>query len=141
MVPATWRDATQPEGSEGFRRFVAERRFPKVESATRFVVDSEFGDHVRILRSTLVRPMEPAPSLERLTEWELWGREEEFVLRKSDAASMVGVEPQLLLEGRVFIQVGGRTFEATGHVRVRAKQTYKRLLAREANPRRLRERR
>ncbi len=129
------------EGSEGFRRFVAERRLPKVESATRFVVDSEFGDHVRILHASLVRPMEPAPSLERLTDWELWGPEEESVLPKPDAASLVGVEPQLLQEGRVFIQAAGRTFEATGHVRVRSKETYKRLLAREANPRKLRERR
>jgi len=129
------------DGSEGFRRYMADQGLPRIDTATRFVVDSEFEGYARILESHLLRQVGPSPSLEALTAWELWSLEEESVLPKPQAASLVGVEPTVLQEGRVFIRVGARTFEATGLVRTRVKETYKRLLAREANLARLRERR
>jgi hypothetical protein len=101
-----------------------------VGETRRFTVDSVVGDSLRILVAKLARPVETR-DLSALAPFNIWEKEEEIVAKRNEAAAMIGVEPALLLEGRVFLRKQKQTSEITELVRKESKKAYAPLLSRE----------
>jgi len=102
-----------------------------VEEALRFTVDSILGDNLRILVANLARPVKKNLGIAGLAKLDVWEEEKEKVVKRKEAAAMIGVEPAHLLERRVFVRIQELTFEITKHARKESKRAYKPLLLRE----------
>lgn len=101
-----------------------------VEEAQRFTVDSVIGDYLRILVAKLAKPVQ-TPHMSALVPFDIWEKENEKILKPNEAATMIGIEPASLLEGRVFVRTRGQTFDITELVRTKSKKTYAPLVSRE----------
>jgi hypothetical protein len=101
-----------------------------VEVAERFTVDSIIGDYLRIL---VAKPAKPIENLTKsaLARFDVWGKENETVLKRNEAAMMIGVKSDSLLEGRVFVRIEKQTFDISKLVRKKSKKAYAPLLCRE----------
>ena len=101
-----------------------------VEVAQRFTVDSVIGDYLRIL---VAKPEKPIETLSKptLARFDVWGKENEKVLKRNEAAMLIGVKPASLLEGRVFVRIREQTFDISKLVRKKSKKAYAPLLSRE----------
>ena len=101
-----------------------------MEEAQRFTVDSVIGDYLRILVAKPAKPIE-TPSKSALARFDTWDKENEKVLKRNEAAMMIGVKPASLLEGRVFVRIQKQTFDISKLVRRKSKKAYAPLLCRE----------
>jgi len=106
-----------------------------IEEAQRFTVDSILGDYLRILVTNLARPVQKHLGIAGLVRFDVWEEEREKVVKREEAARMIGVRPARLLERRVFIRIQRHAFEITQRVRQESKSAYKPLLSREMRAR------
>jgi hypothetical protein len=101
-----------------------------VEEARRFTVDSVIGDYLRILVAKPAKPVETT-DMSALARFDVWKKEDEIVVKRKEAAMMIGIKPACLLEGRVFVRIREQTSDISKPVRKESKKAYAPLLSRE----------